>query len=138
MWECQWDKICKTDIEVMGHVDSYSLTAVLNPPDALYGGRCQTFFFHDHSTDRSIIKYVDVQSLYPYVCKSKHYPVGHPLYSIGTNLRDLDVNYYKRSIKYNVLLPRMLCIPLLTCHINGRLMFIMCRGDEHQYLWPYA
>ena len=22
MWECQWDKICKTDVEVGGHVDS--------------------------------------------------------------------------------------------------------------------
>ena len=42
MWECQWDKICKTDIEVRGHVDNYSLASVLNPRDALYGGRCET------------------------------------------------------------------------------------------------
>ena len=42
MWECQWDKICKTDVEVRGHVDSYSLAGVLNPRDALYGGRCET------------------------------------------------------------------------------------------------
>ena len=42
MWECQWDKICKTDVEVRGHVDSYSLASVLNPRDALYGGHCET------------------------------------------------------------------------------------------------
>ena len=65
MWECQWDKICKTDVEVRGHVDSYS------------------------------IKCVDVQSLYPYVCKSKHIPVGHPRCLIGLNLRGLDVNSYE-------------------------------------------
>ena len=26
----------------------------------------------------SVIKYVNVLYLYPYVCKSKHYPIGHP------------------------------------------------------------
>ena len=92
MWECQWDKICKTDVEDRGHVDSYSLAAVLNPRDALYGGHFATFALHDQSTDRSIIKYVDVQSLYPYVCKSKHYPVGHLWYLIEPNFRGIDVN----------------------------------------------
>ena len=47
MWECQWDTICKTDVEVRGLVDSYSLAGVLNPRDALYGGRCETFALHD-------------------------------------------------------------------------------------------
>ena len=65
MWECQWDKICKTDIEVMGHVDSYSLAAVLNPRDALYGGCYETVALHDQSTNRSVINYMDVHSLYP-------------------------------------------------------------------------
>ena len=48
-------------------MDSYLLAVVLNPRDALYGGRCETFALHDESTNRSVIKYVDVQSLYPYV-----------------------------------------------------------------------
>ena len=64
MWECQWDKICKTDVEVKGHVDSYSPADVLNPRDALYGRRCETFALFDQSTRCSVIKYVDVQSLY--------------------------------------------------------------------------
>ena len=37
-----------------GHVDSYSLSVVLNPRDALYGGCYETFAFHDQSTDRSV------------------------------------------------------------------------------------
>ena len=41
MWECQWDNTCKTDVEVRGHVDSYSLTDVLNPRDVLYGCCCE-------------------------------------------------------------------------------------------------
>ena len=106
MWECQWDNISKTDVEVRSHMDSYSLTAVLNPRDALYGCRCDTFALHDHSTDCSVIKYVDVQSLYYYVCKSKYYPVGYPRCFIGHNLRGLDVNAYEGLIKCNFLSPR--------------------------------
>ena len=49
MWECQCDKICKTYVEVRGHVDSCSLADVMNPRDALYGG---CFAHHDQSTDR--------------------------------------------------------------------------------------
>ena len=43
MWKCQWDSICKADVEVRCHVDSYSLEAVLSPRVTLYGGRCETF-----------------------------------------------------------------------------------------------
>ena len=53
-------------VEVMGHVESYSLSGALSPRDVLYGGRCDTFAHHDQSTDLS---------LYPYSCKNKHYPV---------------------------------------------------------------
>ena len=87
-------------------MDSYSLADVLNPRDAMYGGRCETFALHDQSTDRSVIKYVDVKSLYPYVCKSNYYPVGHPRCLIGPNLRGLDVNSYEGLIKCKVLPPR--------------------------------
>ena len=109
MCECQRDTICKTVVEVRDHVDSYSLAGVLNPRDALYGGPCETFALHDQSTDRSVIKYVDIQSIYPYICKSKHYPVCHIRCS-------------------NRVPPRGLRIPLLPCHINGKVMFVLCRA----------
>ena len=44
----------QTDVEVRGHVDSYSLADVLNPRDALCGGRCETFTLHDQSTHSSL------------------------------------------------------------------------------------
>ena len=69
---CQWDKMCKTDGEVRGLVDCYSPSVALNTRDALYGGRCATFELHDQSTDRYVVSYVDVQSLYPYFCNNKH------------------------------------------------------------------
>ena len=88
MWECEWDKIYKTDVGVRGQVDSYSLADVLNPHDVLYGGR------FDQSTDRSVIKYVDVHSHYHDDWKSKHYPVCHPRCLIGCErLRRIDKLY---------------------------------------------
>ena len=128
MWDCLWDKICKSDIEVMGHVDSYSLADVLNPRDALYGGRCERFALPDQSTDLSVITDGDLQSLYPYVCKRKQYPVGHPRCLIGPNHRDLDVNSYEGLIKCKILPSKGLRILLLPCHINGKLMFVLCRA----------
>ena len=59
MWECQWDNIGKPDVEVRGHMDRYSLETVLNPRDALHGGRCETFALHDQSTDHSLLMYVN-------------------------------------------------------------------------------
>ena len=75
-----------------------------------------------------MIKYVDLQYLYPYVCKSNNYPVGHPRGFIRPNIRGLDANSYKGLIKSNVLPPGCLRIPLLPCHINGKLMFVLCRA----------
>ena len=79
MWECEWDNLVKENSEIKEHLDRYSLSSPLTPLEALYGGRCIPF----SCTDTSVIKYVDVQSLYPYVCKNKHYPIGHPRCLIG-------------------------------------------------------
>ena len=66
MWECQLDKICKSGGEISGHVGSYSLSTVHNPHDALYGDCYETFALHDQSTDRTVVKYVDVQYIYTF------------------------------------------------------------------------
>ena len=75
MWECEWDNLVREISEIKEHVESYSLSFQTTPRDALYGGRCKTFSLHASGTDTSVRKYIDVQSLYPYVCKNKHYPL---------------------------------------------------------------
>ena len=74
---------CQREQRNQGTRRSYSMSSPLTPREALYGGRCETFSLHASCTDTSVIKYVDVQSLYPYVCKNKHYPIGHPRCLIG-------------------------------------------------------
>ena len=137
MWKCQWDMIGKTDVEVMSHVECYSLADVLNPRDE---GRCTTFAFHDRSTYRSVIKYVDVQSLYPYICKSKHYPVGYPRCLIGPSILGHYVNTYEGLINCKVLPPRGLRIPLLPCHITGNVCTVwsLWRDDQMRCMWSYG
>ena len=92
-------------------------------------GRCETFTLHSSCTDTSVIKYVDVQSRYPYVCKNKHYPVGHPRCLIGPDLRKfgVDVIKFEGLVKCKVIPPRGLHIPLLPSHINKKLLFVLCR-----------
>ena len=60
--------------------------------------------------------------------KSKHYPVCHPRCLIGPNLRGLDVNSYEGLIRCKLLPPSGLRIPLLSCHINDKLMFVLYRA----------
>ena len=129
MWECEWDNLVKENSEIKEHVESYSLSSPLTPREALYGGRCETFSLHASCTDTSVIEYVDVQSLYPYVCKNKPYPIGHPRCLIGPDLRKfgMDVNKFEGLVKCKVLPPRGLHIPLLPSHINKKLMFVLCR-----------
>ena len=63
-------KSVKENSELKEHVESYYLSSPRTPREALYGGRCETF----SCTDPSVIKYVDVQSLYPHVCKTNTIP----------------------------------------------------------------
>ena len=58
----------------------------MTPREALYGGTCETFSLHASCTVTFVTKYVYVQSLYPYVCKNKHYSIGHTRCLIGPDL----------------------------------------------------
>jgi len=43
------------------------------------------------SDNYETIKYVDVMSLYPYICKYFKFPVGHPVIHAGDACRDIEV-----------------------------------------------
>ena len=92
----------------------------MTPRHALYEGRCETFSLHASGTNTYVIQYVDVQSLYPYVCKNKHYSIGHPRRLIGPELKTFGmyVNKFEGLVKCKVLLHMGLYIPLLPSHIN--------------------
>ena len=66
-------------------------------------------------------------SLYPFVCKWKKYPVGHPEIIIGPKLRGRSVEEFEGLVRCTVLPPKHLFSPLLPSKINGKLLFTLCR-----------
>ena len=80
-WECDYDKRYKKDPDFRSLVDSeFTNLDPLRPRDALFGGRTNSTKLYQEIDESSSeeIKYIDVRSLYPYVCKYGLFPLGHP------------------------------------------------------------
>ncbi len=128
MWEHEYDQRLKTDPEFKRIVESYKLVDPLNPRDSLYGGRTNAtcLLYQADEEKGEEIKYLDVCSLYPYVCKYCHFPAGHS--QLLTEHIDVDnIRQYEGLIKCKVLPPTNLYQPVLPHHCQGKLMFPLCR-----------
>jgi len=66
-WECEFDDAGRP--EVLAHPQS-----PLRTRDALYGGRTLTMRLHYKARKNETTQYVDVMSLYPYICKYFKFP----------------------------------------------------------------
>jgi hypothetical protein len=73
------------------------------------------------------VQYVDVMSLYPWVCKYFKFPVGHP--TIHLDCEDIPAMLAKEGlVRCTVLPPKDLYHPVLPYRCNGRLLFCLCRS----------
>jgi hypothetical protein len=63
----------------------YVKNAPINIFDALYGGRTEASKTHYRVKEGEEIEYVDVISLYPYICKYGKFFVGHPEVYVGAD-----------------------------------------------------
>jgi hypothetical protein len=100
----------------------------LNTRDALYGGRTEAMRLHYRVRDGEQIRYCDVMSLYPYVCKYSKLPVGHRVIHVGDTCRDIDAMLQKEGfIKCCTLPPKRLFHPELPFRCNSKLLFSLCR-----------
>lgn len=95
----------------------------LSSRDAYYGGRVETLKFLHESSFGEKIMYYDINSLYPYILKSRPFPKGHPEI-IYDHFKNLD--QYEGIINAQITPPRNLRHPLLPSHINGKLMYVLC------------
>ena len=128
MWECQFEQ----DI-LAHHPELETLPALqqspLNTRDALYGGRTEAMRLHYKVRDGESIQYVDVMSLYPYICKYFKFPVGHPTIYIGDECRDIAAMLQKEGlIKCLIMPPKQLYHPVLPFKCNNKLLFCLCRS----------
>ena len=79
--------------------------------------------------DGETIQYVDVMSLYPYVCKYFKFPIGHLKIHVGDACQDMQAMLLKDGLmKCSILPPRHLYHPVLPFRYNKRLLFCLCRA----------
>ena len=79
-----------------------------------------------------IFSYVDVCSLYPWVCKYGEFPIGHPSIITENFIQDWTKEDYFGVIKCRVVPPRKLFHPLLPFRCNGKLLIPLCRTCAEQ------
>jgi hypothetical protein len=116
--------IVSGDEDIKKCIDNSSVSSPITPRDGLYGGRCDAFTLYKKAIDGVKIKYIDIQSLYPYCCKVKRYPVGHP--EVILNVEGLDVSEFEGLVKCRVLPPDNLYHPVLPMHMGDKLLFPLC------------
>jgi hypothetical protein len=73
--------------------------------------------------DGEKIKYYVVTSLYPFVQKTKPYPLGAP--KIFTEVNTIDITNFFGLIQCKVLPPRNLRFPILPTRIGNKLLFVL-------------
>ena len=71
--------------ECLGNDLIYELVDKLNPRDSVKGGRTEVFRMYCCVDDpkSEVIRYLDVNSLYPYVMGEIEFPIGHPKIRCG-------------------------------------------------------
>jgi hypothetical protein len=92
----------------------------LNTRESLYVVRTEAMRLHKKIEEgQETIKYCDVMSLYPYVCKYGKFSIGHPVIYAGDVCRDIDAILKKEGlIKCCVKPPKKLYHPVLLYSFN--------------------
>ena len=125
-WECAFHDTGIATPELFAH-----LTVCKSPlcnRNALYGGRTEAMRLHWKAREGETIQYVDVMSLYPYICKYGKFPVGHPVVHVGDACKDNEACLHKEGlIKCTIVPPERLYHPVPPFRANQKLMFSLCR-----------
>ena len=125
IWECEFKKELESNAAMKNYIDKLEFVTPLVPRDAFYGGRTEAFKLYEEACPENQIKYYDVTSLYPFINKTGKIPLGHP--KIITEHFD-SIENYEGLIKYKILPPKELYMPVLPVRCNGKLMFSIDRS----------
>lgn len=92
--------------------------------EAFFGGRTNNLKFYHECNNIEELMYVDFCSLYPFVLKTKRYPIKHPI--VINEYFDYSLKSYFGFIKCKIIAPRGLYFPVLPMKINDKLIFPLC------------
>ena len=126
IWACEFEKLLKENDEAKQFVESLNISSPLNPREAFFGGRTNAARLYYEAKNGEIIKYADINSLYPWVNKTQRYPLGHPKILTGGAIDMKNIRKYFGLIKAEVLPPRKLFHPVLPKRCRNKLMFVLC------------
>lgn len=107
MWECDFRAQIKNRNNVdlrnfINSIDNDSCTETITPREALFGSRTENFeAIHVVSGNEKIL-YNDVTSLYPYVLKTKIFPVGHPEVYVLDDINQICPNNNTRGKRHSI------------------------------------
>ncbi|XP_059577891.1 uncharacterized protein LOC132248570 [Alligator mississippiensis] len=124
IWKHEWRALLETDGELADFLSRTPLPSPLVPRDALFGGRTNAICLYYQTKPGEQIHYYDFTSLYPFINKTKEYPIGHPEI-IHDNFQPL-LSYFGIA-RVRLYPPRSLFFPVLPTRMNGKLMFTLCR-----------
>ena len=115
VWESDFDKQIANNTSMKSYIESLELESPLEPRDAFFGGRTETYTLYKEACNDETIDYYDVTSLYPWVNKMGKIPLGHPLI-ITENFKALAE--YEGLIKCKVVPPKGIFHPVFTMQIQ--------------------
>ncbi|XP_072285343.1 uncharacterized protein [Pyxicephalus adspersus] len=123
MWEHEWRQMTISDERFKDFLLKMKFPTPLDPRDALYGGRTNAIKLYHKIQPSKTVHYYDFTSLYPFVNKTKTYPVGHPeiIFDHFGHIKK-----YFGIAKVKVYPPRDLFFPILPVKLNKKLMFPIC------------
>ena len=82
---------------------------------------------HYKVRENEAVQYVDVMSLYPYICKYLKFPIGHPRIHVGDACKDVEACLRMDGLIMCTIVPlQKLYHPVIPYRCN-KLMFCLCR-----------
>ncbi|CAH0387605.1 unnamed protein product [Bemisia tabaci] len=132
-WECEFNSLKALRPEIRDFCKRNNANYVIEPMEAhmaFYGGRtdCAKAYYRADVAAGEKIMYYDITSLYPYVCKYRPFPVGHPKRILIGDQCNTNIEEYNGLIMCKVLPPFNLYFPVLPVKFDGKLMFPLCRA----------
>ena len=131
LWEGEYNEKFEIFKDKLGDM-IHDLPGKMNPRDAVKGGRTEVFHTHVNvkNPNKQKIKYLDINSLYPFLMSITEFPVGHPMIQCGYHsCRNLLNDLKRRGEKFigvcmvRVLAPKGFMVPYLPHKMDGKLMF---------------
>ena len=125
MWECEWNQMINTNVQVKEFVDKLDIVTPLNPREAFFGGRTSAIKLYHKIENEEQIHYSDMISLYTCANLECKYPTGHPEFidQPGTT----DISKFYGLVKCKILPPYELYHPVLPYRYDSKLLFPLCK-----------